>query len=212
MAVSERRVRGRGLAAIWKTSSSPQNAISAAVVHFNRDGSVNLSVGAVECGAGTKTTVAQILADALGLPVERVHVHLDVRTSTAPEHWKTVASMGTFMVGRAVLEAAQDAVSQLRRIAGIALRCPPDDLEVDGGRVYLSAATARRASSMVVHGLVAMHREAQGAQTLEWLRSNIYRCTGCEEIEAAARAALAEARAAAGAEARGAAPHAGARP
>jgi CO/xanthine dehydrogenase Mo-binding subunit len=135
--IDPRHVRGRGLAAIWKTSSSPQNAISAAVVQFNRDGSVNLSVGAVECGPGTKTTVAQMLADALGLPVERVHVHMDVRTSTDPEHWKTVASMATFMVGRAVLEAAQDAVSQLKSIAGIVLRCPPDDLAVGGGRVYL---------------------------------------------------------------------------
>lgn len=135
--VDARRVRGRGLAAIWKTSSSPQNAISAAIAQFNRDGSINLGVGAVECGPGTKTTVAQMLADALGLGIERVHVHMEVRTSTDPEHWKTVASMATFMVGRAVLEAAQDAISQLKSIAGIVLRCPPDDLAVHGGRVFL---------------------------------------------------------------------------
>lgn len=51
---------------------------------------------------------------------------------------------------------------------------------------------------MVVHGLATMHPDADGAQTLEWLRSNLCRCTGYEEIEAAARAALAEAQAACG--------------
>lgn len=49
---------------------------------------------------------------------------------------------------------------------------------------------------MVVHGLATMHPDADGVRALEWLRSNICRCTGYEEIEAAARAVLAEARAA----------------
>jgi aerobic carbon-monoxide dehydrogenase small subunit len=50
---------------------------------------------------------------------------------------------------------------------------------------------------MVVHGLAQSRPRADGAETLEWLRSNICRCTGYAEIEAAARAAL-EAAAAAG--------------
>ena len=131
------KVRAKGGSCFWKTSSSPQNAISAAIVAFNQDGSVNLSIGAVECGPGTKTTAAQILAEHLGLDVDRIYVHMDVNTQVDPEHWKTVASMATFMVGRAVREAADDTVRQLKSIAGIVLKVPPEDLEVRGGRVYL---------------------------------------------------------------------------
>lgn len=131
------KVRAKGVSCFWKTSSSPPNAISAAIVAFNQDGSVNLSIGAVECGPGTKTTAAQILAEALGMDVDRVYVHMPVDTQVDPEHWKTVASMATFMVGRAVIEAAQDAVRQLKSIAGIVLKAPPEDLGVGGGRIFL---------------------------------------------------------------------------
>lgn len=131
------RIRAKGAACFWKTSSSPQNALSGAILTFNADGSVNLSIGAVECGPGTKTTAAQILAERLAMDVEQVHVHMEVNTQLDPEHWKTVASMSTFMVGRAVIEAADDAARQLRHITSIVLRCPPEDLEVGGGRVYL---------------------------------------------------------------------------
>jgi CO/xanthine dehydrogenase Mo-binding subunit len=41
------------------------------------------------------------------------------------------------MAGRAAIEAADDAISQLKRTASIPLRCPPQDLEVAGGRVFL---------------------------------------------------------------------------
>ncbi|MED5012586.1 molybdopterin-dependent oxidoreductase, partial [Geobacillus stearothermophilus] len=54
-----------------------------------------------------------------------------------PEHWKTVASRGTFMAGRAALAAADDAIRQLKDIAACVLRASPDDLEVGFGRVFL---------------------------------------------------------------------------
>ena len=133
----DRHVRGQGIACFWKTSSSPPNATSGALVTFNSDGSVNLAVGAVEMGAGTKTTAAQILAQRLDMPLEQVHLHMDVNTLVDPEHWKTVASMSTYMVGQAVLDAAEDAIRQLRRMGGVVLRCSPEDLDVGRGRVFL---------------------------------------------------------------------------
>ena len=132
-------VRARGLALFWKTSSSPPNAISGAIVTFNQDGSVNLSTGTVEMGAGTKTTSAQILAERLGLDIGQVHIHTHVNTKVDPEHWKTVASLSTFMAGRAVLEAAEDAKAQLKSVAAIVLKCPPGDLSVARGRIFLTA-------------------------------------------------------------------------
>jgi CO/xanthine dehydrogenase Mo-binding subunit len=130
-------VRTQGIAAFWKTSSSPPNAVSGAIVTMNQDGTVNLSTGAVEFGPGTKTTAAQILAERLHMNIDHIYIHVDVNTQTDPEHWKTVASLSTYMVGRAVSEAAEDLIQQLKNLGAIALRCSPSDLMVANETVYL---------------------------------------------------------------------------
>lgn len=137
IAIGEDKVKAKGIACFWKTSSTPPNAASGAVITFSPDGYAFLSVGAVELGQGTKTVLAQILAEKLKLDVKRVKVTMEINTEDNPEHWKTVASSTTFMVGNAVIEAADDALRQLKAISAIVLRCKPDDLEVAGGKVFL---------------------------------------------------------------------------
>lgn len=131
------RIRAKGTACIWKTSSSPSDAFAAAIVTFNSDGSANLQVGAVEIGPSTKTTMAQILAECLRMDISRVFVEMPVNTRTSPHDWKTVASMSTFLVGRAVEAAAIDAIKQLLSLGAMALRTAPEDLDFNQGRVYL---------------------------------------------------------------------------
>lgn len=91
----------------------------------------------IEIGTGTKTVLAQILAERLKMDVDKIHVRMEVDTQTTPEHWKTVASRGTYMGGRTVLEAAEDVIRQLKEIAACVLRAPIQDLEVGGSLVYL---------------------------------------------------------------------------
>ena len=43
-----------------------------------------------------------------------IHISTEVNTETDPQHWKTVASRSTFLVGNAVLAAAEDAIVQLK--------------------------------------------------------------------------------------------------
>jgi CO/xanthine dehydrogenase Mo-binding subunit len=45
--------------------------------------------------------------------------------------------MTTYMAGRAVLRAAEDLIKQLRSLAAVAMRCPPEDLIVENEKVYL---------------------------------------------------------------------------
>ncbi len=136
-AVGEGKVRVQGVAAFWKTSSSPPNAVSGALITMNSDGSVNLSIGAVEFGPGTKTTAAQILAEKLRIPLDRVFIHEDVNTQVDPEHWKTVASLSTYMVGRAVLDAANDLITQLMALSAAVLKCSPDDLDYGDEKIFV---------------------------------------------------------------------------
>lgn len=137
--VGNGKVKSKGISCFWKTSSTPTDAVSGAVITFNSDGSMNLNIGHVELGVGTKTVLAQILAEHMKWDINKIYVTMEVNTELNPVHWKTVASMTTFMVGRAVLEAADDAINQLKSIAAIVLRCPPSDLDVANGRIFIKA-------------------------------------------------------------------------
>ncbi|PRR77327.1 4-hydroxybenzoyl-CoA reductase subunit alpha [Clostridium liquoris] len=130
-------IKAKGMGCFWKTSDSPADAVSGAFLTFNTDGSINLNTGAVEIGPSTKTTLAQILAEKLKMDVSRIHVFMGVDTQVSPEHWKTVASMTTFMAGRAVLRAAEDLIRQLKSLAAAVMKSPPEDLAVEEERVYL---------------------------------------------------------------------------
>ncbi len=135
--INNRLVRVKGVCCSWKTSTIESDAPSGVILTFNRDGSVNLMSGVIEIGTGTKTVLAQILAEKLKMDVDQVHVRMEVDTQTTPEHWKTVASRGTFMGGNAVLRAAEDVINQIKGIASCVLRVSKEDLEIANSRVFL---------------------------------------------------------------------------
>lgn len=135
--IGTHKVKAQGAACFWKTENPPTDAISGAVVTFNPDGSVNLNTGVVEMGCGGQTHLAQILAEKLKIEAGQVHVVMDVDTRTAPEHWKTVASLTEYMAGHAVVRAADDLISQLKSNGAQAFSCNPDQIEVANSRVYI---------------------------------------------------------------------------
>lgn len=161
------RVRAKGYACIWKTSGSQIDSGSGAFLTFNHDGSMNLSVGAVELGQGNRTVMAQILAERMRVPVDQVHVMLDVDTQVTPEHWKTVASSSTMMVGRAVLDAADDAIAQLKRNASLVFGVPVGELDYGDGFVFVRAEPGRRLSfASLMSGYMDANGSAVGEPVL----------------------------------------------
>ena len=118
---------------------SPTNASAGAIITFNKDGSINLNIGVVEIGNGTKTVLAQILAESLQVHESKINVNMEINTQTSPKHWKTVASTATHMVGNAVLEAAEDVKKQLKYNASFALHSRPEHLEVKNAKVYIKS-------------------------------------------------------------------------
>jgi xanthine dehydrogenase YagR molybdenum-binding subunit len=91
------------------TSSYPTNRMPAsAIVRYQPDGSVLVMSGTQDIGTGTYTTMAQIAADELGLPVQRVQAQLgDSRMPAAPVS-------GGSMTSASVLPAVRDAAIQVR--------------------------------------------------------------------------------------------------
>ena len=81
--------------------------------------------------------LAQILAEKLQMEPDKIHVTIGVNTQINPHQWKTVASSTTYLAGRAVMAAAEDAIYQLKQVGAQVLQCLPADLDVGNGRVFI---------------------------------------------------------------------------
>lgn len=129
--------RGKGIACMHKSTVTPSS--SAAYVKLNEDASATLLCSAVEMGQGVSTALAQIVAEELGIPVEKVSVVFP-DTDVTPYDMATVSSRSIFFVGNAVRHAAADAREQLLEIASELLEADPRDLELRSGRVFVRGA------------------------------------------------------------------------
>ncbi len=147
------KVRGKGMAAMWKAPAMPPNPGSSAYLHLNEDGTVAVSIGGVDIGQGALTVMAQLAAEGLGVRFEDVHVNL-VDTDYSPYEWQTVASRITWSVGNAVLKAAQSAREQILRTAAQAWGEAPGDLDIiDGNVVSYKTEESIPVAKMAVYGM-----------------------------------------------------------
>ena len=106
--------RGRGIAIGFKASISPTTSV--AIVNISADGSCMVYCSTVDMGQGSDTAMAQIAAEALGVPVESVTlVHPD--TDVTPYDMATLGSRSTYHMGHAVKNAAEDARDKLLQLA-----------------------------------------------------------------------------------------------
>jgi carbon-monoxide dehydrogenase large subunit len=146
--------RGKGLAIMWKAPAMPPNPGSAAIVRFNEDATVNVSIGAQDLGQGAFTVLAQMAAEALGVPFEWVRISVPVDTKYSPYEWQTVASRITWSTGNAVRTAALDARRKILEVAAEHLGEKPEDLDIKDGMVF-SYQTEEELplQGMVIYGL-----------------------------------------------------------
>ena len=107
--------RGRGLSVGLLAAGA--HPVSSAVVRLEADGHVVVLVGTTEVGQGARTVHAQIAAEELGVPVERVTVR-GADTQYTPYDRSTGASRSTTLAGLAVKRAAEQVRSQLVELAG----------------------------------------------------------------------------------------------
>jgi len=106
------KVIGKGFSLFWKAPAMPPNASSSAFLKFNEDASLNILVSGMEIGQGYLTVLAQIAAEVLSVPVEKIRVETP-DTDRNPYEWQTVASHVTWGCGNAVKQAAEDAREQI---------------------------------------------------------------------------------------------------
>ncbi len=124
--------RGRGVAMMMKASIGP--TVSEAIVRLHADASVTVLASTVEMGQGARTVMAQIAAEILAVPLDRVSLATP-DTAITPYDQTTSSSRSTTMMGRAVQEAAEDVKDQLLRVAARRLGVPVRHLRVEDGAV-----------------------------------------------------------------------------
>jgi xanthine dehydrogenase large subunit len=112
-----------------------------ALVHVYTDGSVQVNHGGTEMGQGLNTKVAQIVADELGVPFERVR-STAADTSKVPNASATAASSGTDLNGRAAQFAARNVRDNLAAFVSGLDGCGAGAVRFQGGRV-ISPRTTR---------------------------------------------------------------------
>ena len=133
-----RKVRGKGIAVLHKAPAMPPNTASSAIIKFNEDATADVIVSGVDYGQGTATSLSQIAAHALRVPLEKIHFIWAKDTDRSPYDWQTVASRLTVMAGICILRAAEDAIDQIKSTAAQALGVDKCDLEVEDGRVFVA--------------------------------------------------------------------------
>ncbi|MGW2486315.1 xanthine dehydrogenase family protein molybdopterin-binding subunit [Streptomyces sp. NPDC001606] len=99
---------GTGVAA----ATYPASAVPAtATAEARPDGSFVVRTNATDIGTGARTVLAQIAADALGVPLDRVSI--EIGNSDLPSAWLAGGSMGTASWGWAVHQACTDLAARL---------------------------------------------------------------------------------------------------
>jgi aerobic carbon-monoxide dehydrogenase large subunit len=95
-------------------------------------GGVEARIGASPHGQGLRTTLAQIIADQLGVAPAAIRV-LYGDTDRTPYGWGTFASRSLVIAGGACLLASRKIREKLLRIASEALEAAPDDIVLEAG-------------------------------------------------------------------------------
>lgn len=105
-----------------------------ATVRLEPSGEVTCLVGIGEQGQGAETIFAQIAADAVGVPMNRVKV-ITGDTDITPYGGGTWASRGAGIGGEAVLQAGRALRENLRGMASVVLKRDKDEIDIINGQV-----------------------------------------------------------------------------
>lgn len=127
-------IRGVGLAMAMQGSAISGIDVGGATLKVGDEGMVNLLIGAADMGTGCDTTLAQVAAECLEIPVDQV-VTAQVDTDTSPYDSGSYASSTAFLTGGAVYKCAQTLIEKIRAEAARQRGWPVEETEYHDGLV-----------------------------------------------------------------------------
>jgi CO/xanthine dehydrogenase Mo-binding subunit len=130
--------QGRGLAlGLW---TMPGGTTSCHIT-LNPDGSVTLVLGTVDLSA-TRTSLAMVAAEALGLDLEDVRVVVG-DTDMVAYSGASAGDKVTYVTSKAILKASQNLLQQVTARVAEALRVSPQEIRYERQRFWVSGAAER---------------------------------------------------------------------
>jgi aerobic carbon-monoxide dehydrogenase large subunit len=145
---AERRAEGRlvglGMSVLAEPSAIASGWFStdAATVRIGLGGGVDVVTTAASHGQSLETTVAQVVADELGVDIADVRVHQG-DTATTPFGPGTGGSRSAVVVSGAARQAAQEVRATVLNVAAHHLEAAVEDLVIDDGRIHVVGTPAR---------------------------------------------------------------------
>ena len=124
-----------GRAVGCSASDAGSKPVSSAIIQIYTDNSVSVHSGTTELGQGGHTVMAQIAAEEMGVNFSDVQV-IASDTAIVPFDRSTGASRSTTLMGRVIIEACRDAITQIMEMAAELWDISIDELieEVGGVR------------------------------------------------------------------------------
>ena len=135
------RHRGVGVALSAQGTGVAGDELGAAQLLMNEDGSFHLQVGGVDIGTGADTAFVQIAAEVLGCAESQI-IPKTADTDNTPFDYGAYASSTTYISGRAVKKAAEDAKESILEWGSRLLEEPVEALETADGEVYSTETNA----------------------------------------------------------------------
>lgn len=140
---NERYVYGWGLASMYYGIGSTGIPNPARVtLECRKDGTVGLLAGVTDGGQGAATALSQIVAERLGVPVEKIRF-TQPATDVTPDSGTSTASRLTYVVGRALYEAGSALRKEWKNYAARLLGCSDEVVHFEEGQFFSEGKTKK---------------------------------------------------------------------
>ena len=179
--------RGVGLAVFWyNTAVWPISLESSSCrMVLNQDGSLQFQTGETEIGQGCDTAYSQMVADAVGIPLENVHVVSTQDTDITPFGTGAYASRQTYIGGFSIMQTAMALRERILNVAHEQTRMPVSNLDLVDGQIVRKSdgRILKSLGDLATESLYSLESSRHiTAETTAQIKSNAY-SFGCSFAE-----------------------------
>jgi xanthine dehydrogenase molybdenum-binding subunit len=177
--------RGLGMAIFWyNTAVWPISleSVSCRMV-LNQDGSIQYMSPETEIGQGADTAFAQMVAEAVGVPFEDVHIVTVQDTDVTPYGTGAYASRQTYVEGFAITKVAKEFRAKIFDYAAYMTGKPAENFDLKNGKIFCEGEQLMSLGELATKALYSMDRsEHITAEDTTQVKSNAF-TFGCAAAE-----------------------------
>ena len=179
--------RGVGMAIFYYTAGVWPVSVehSSCRMVMNQDGSIQVQLGETEIGQGADTVFSQMAADAVGLPLDKVHIVSRQDTDVTPIGLGVFASRGTYVASYSIRQTGELLKQKILEHAERMTRQPAFNLKLEDGVIYRIADNKRLCDTeeLAKHALYNLDRSYHlTAETTADVKNNAFNF-GCSFVE-----------------------------